>query len=243
MAIDLYTPRVRDFALEHLTIGRPLFDVTEKTNDDLKNSDTNHEPDRTERPQGQIKLYEYDSETYAAWGRKRFGDDWYERRKTMLQERHLCSTDEAYKAHQRAVREMERKIEGRPFGSQYGLSINESCIDEARPRQEDEEGDSKLASQEWEEVPKLQWTDSELVTIATTAPSTESAGMQQRASQSDKRKKDVFRKTRSGRIIQINARRSHNVSGRNSRSRPTWSPKQSKGAHDVLERSSDSTTT
>ena len=28
----------------------------------------------------------YNPNTYAAWSRKHFGDDWYEQRKTMLQE-------------------------------------------------------------------------------------------------------------------------------------------------------------
>jgi len=31
----------------------------------------------------------YDSDIYAAWGRKHFGDDWYQQRNTMLQERNL----------------------------------------------------------------------------------------------------------------------------------------------------------
>ncbi|KAH8742430.1 hypothetical protein F5883DRAFT_442354 [Diaporthe sp. PMI_573] len=58
----------------------------------------------------------YDPETYAAWGRKHFGEEWYEQRKTMLQERNIYrENDPVYRERQRALRVMEHKIEGRPF--------------------------------------------------------------------------------------------------------------------------------
>jgi hypothetical protein len=57
----------------------------------------------------------YDPEAYAAWGRKHFGEEWYELRKTMLQERNIYVYDPVYMERQRALRVMEHKTERRPF--------------------------------------------------------------------------------------------------------------------------------
>ncbi|KAI0815413.1 hypothetical protein GGR55DRAFT_345632 [Xylaria sp. FL0064] len=59
----------------------------------------------------------YDPETYAAWGRKRFGEEWFKRRTVMLQERnfYLDPPDPVYKQRQRALRILESKVEGRPM--------------------------------------------------------------------------------------------------------------------------------
>jgi len=51
----------------------------------------------------------YDPETYTAWGRKHFGEEWYQLRKTMLEERNIYH-DPIYKERQRALRIMEHKI-------------------------------------------------------------------------------------------------------------------------------------
>jgi hypothetical protein len=56
----------------------------------------------------------YDTEKYKAWGRKHYGDDWYEQRETMLQERNFLKSkgdDYIYKDRQKALREMERERE------------------------------------------------------------------------------------------------------------------------------------
>ncbi|KAI1110049.1 hypothetical protein F5Y14DRAFT_455440 [Nemania sp. NC0429] len=59
----------------------------------------------------------YDSETYAAWGRKHFGEEWYTLRKTMLEERELYveKNDPVYSERQRELGIMEYKAESRPF--------------------------------------------------------------------------------------------------------------------------------
>ncbi|KAI1300449.1 hypothetical protein F5Y03DRAFT_397167 [Xylaria venustula] len=68
----------------------------------------------------------YDPETYAAWGWKQFGDDWYELRKIMLQERNIhLQYDQVYKERQRALRIMEHKIERRPFEPRGGWMWDE----------------------------------------------------------------------------------------------------------------------
>jgi len=55
-------------------------------------------------------------ESYSAWGRERFGNDWFEQRRTMLQERNIyVITDRVYQARQRALRVLEHTTEGRPF--------------------------------------------------------------------------------------------------------------------------------
>ncbi|KAK3333600.1 hypothetical protein B0T19DRAFT_130748 [Cercophora scortea] len=65
----------------------------------------------------------YDPEAYAAWGRKHFGQEWDNRRRTMLQERNIyMDGDPVYLDRQRALRVLEHQIEGRPFqpGSRSG---------------------------------------------------------------------------------------------------------------------------
>ncbi|KAH8746081.1 hypothetical protein F5883DRAFT_585880 [Diaporthe sp. PMI_573] len=58
----------------------------------------------------------YDPTTYATWGRKHFGEEWYNLRETMLRERNIYrDSDPVYLERQRALRVMEHKIEGRPF--------------------------------------------------------------------------------------------------------------------------------
>jgi hypothetical protein len=82
-----------------------------------------YDPD-TYDPEGQMpwtpEPEPYDPETYAAWGRKHFGDDWYEQRRIMLQERNIYAPDAAYGRRQRELRVMEHKIEGRPFEPRDG---------------------------------------------------------------------------------------------------------------------------
>ena len=109
---------------------------------DREPSNTDHEPDGTISlvagvwtpvpqtydpdtydPEGQMpwtpEPEPYDPETYGAWGRKHFGDDWYEQRRIMLQERNIYAPDPVYGTRQRALRVMEHKIEGRPFEPRY----------------------------------------------------------------------------------------------------------------------------
>ena len=116
----------------------PLLSDGKIPSNNCESSDTGHEPDGTISlvagvwtpvpqtynpdtydPEGQMpwtpEPEPYDPETYAAWGRKHFGDDWYEQRKTMLQERNIYAPDGVYGRRQRALRVMEHKIEGRPF--------------------------------------------------------------------------------------------------------------------------------
>ncbi|KAG5761617.1 hypothetical protein H9Q72_010273 [Fusarium xylarioides] len=58
----------------------------------------------------------YDSETYSAWGRKHFGEEWYQLRKVMLEERNPHDKDEpVYIGRQQALRVIEHQAEGRPF--------------------------------------------------------------------------------------------------------------------------------
>ncbi|KAH6630540.1 hypothetical protein B0J18DRAFT_488317 [Chaetomium sp. MPI-SDFR-AT-0129] len=58
----------------------------------------------------------YDPETYTAWGRKHFGEAWYELRETMLRERNIyLLPDKVYLKRQRALRVLEHKVEGRLF--------------------------------------------------------------------------------------------------------------------------------
>ena len=42
----------------------------------------------------------YDPDTYATWGRKHFGDDWYEQRKTMLEGKNIYDLDPVYRLRQ-----------------------------------------------------------------------------------------------------------------------------------------------
>ncbi|KND86532.1 hypothetical protein TOPH_08828 [Tolypocladium ophioglossoides CBS 100239] len=59
----------------------------------------------------------YDAEKYTAWGRKHYGDGWYEQREIMLQERNFHDTgidkynDLVYLNRQKALRKMERERE------------------------------------------------------------------------------------------------------------------------------------
>ncbi|KAF5962593.1 hypothetical protein FBULB1_14009 [Fusarium bulbicola] len=58
----------------------------------------------------------YDSETYSAWGRNHFGEEWYQLRKVMLEERNPHDKSEpVYIERQQALRVMEHQTEGRPF--------------------------------------------------------------------------------------------------------------------------------
>ncbi|KLP11497.1 uncharacterized protein FFNC_03586 [Fusarium fujikuroi] len=70
----------------------------------------------------------YDPETYSAWGRKHFGEEWYQLRKVMLEERNPHDRrDPVYGARQRALRVMEHQAEGRPFKPASGtLHVDET---------------------------------------------------------------------------------------------------------------------
>lgn len=68
----------------------------------------------------------YSPEIYSAWGRKHFGEEWYQLRKTMLEERNIyLQYDSVYVERQKALRIMEHKIERRPFEPRSGV-FNES---------------------------------------------------------------------------------------------------------------------
>lgn len=52
----------------------------------------------------------YNDDTYTAWGRKHFGEDWYQQRSIMLEERDIYAReDPVYKARQEALRNMEEE--------------------------------------------------------------------------------------------------------------------------------------
>lgn len=52
----------------------------------------------------------YNDDTYTAWGRKHFGEDWYQQRSIMLEERDIYAReDPVYKARQEALRDMEEE--------------------------------------------------------------------------------------------------------------------------------------
>ena len=116
-------------------IAPSLSSNSKKLSNDRESSNTSHEPDLYEAPQAyDLETYDpeaqmpwtpepepYDPETYAAWGRKHFGNDWYEQRKIMLQERNIYLPEPIYGGRQRALRVMEHEIEGRPFEPQGGL--------------------------------------------------------------------------------------------------------------------------
>ena len=57
----------------------------------------------------------YDEKAYTAWGRKHYGDDWYEQRELMFQERNFLkpsvNDDHVYLERQKALREMELERE------------------------------------------------------------------------------------------------------------------------------------
>ena len=94
------------------------------SSNDCESSSTGHEPDGTislvaalwmpiprtynpetydpkRRVQWTLEPEAYDPDTYAAWSRKHFGDDWYDHRKTMLQESNTYAPDAAYKRRER----------------------------------------------------------------------------------------------------------------------------------------------
>ncbi|KAI1196651.1 hypothetical protein F5X97DRAFT_344429 [Nemania serpens] len=64
---------------------------------------------------GTLEAESHTPERYAAWGRNRFGEEWYNQRETMLQERRIYMVhDPVYEQRQKALRVLERIIEGRP---------------------------------------------------------------------------------------------------------------------------------
>ncbi|KAI0448357.1 hypothetical protein F5B21DRAFT_522199 [Xylaria acuta] len=75
-------------------------------------SDT-YDPDAP--PPGTPEPESHTPERYAAWGRKHFGQEWYEKRERMLQERNIyMDRDLVYEQRQRALRVLEHTLEGRP---------------------------------------------------------------------------------------------------------------------------------
>jgi protoporphyrinogen oxidase len=71
-------------------ITPPLSNSNNRRSNRESNS-TGHELDKTEDPQRGRVLFTpepkpYDPETYGAWGRKHFGEEWYEYRNTLLRE-------------------------------------------------------------------------------------------------------------------------------------------------------------
>ncbi|KXX75541.1 hypothetical protein MMYC01_203212 [Madurella mycetomatis] len=105
----------------------PLADSNNPSNS-RRSRDPGHEPSGAIRPAGIPQTHDHeacdpdgrelwtpepdpsDPDTYTAWGRKHFGDDWYEQRQTMLQERNIyVHRDPAYKERQRALRRLERE--------------------------------------------------------------------------------------------------------------------------------------
>ncbi|RKK15697.1 hypothetical protein BFJ66_g6052 [Fusarium oxysporum f. sp. cepae] len=76
----------------------------------------------------------YDPETYSAWGRKHFGEEWYQLRKAMLEERNPHHKYEpVYMGRQRALRVMEPQAEGRPFRP-YSYFVGDDIKDEGWKR-------------------------------------------------------------------------------------------------------------
>lgn len=58
----------------------------------------------------------YEPETYEAWGHERFGDNWLEIRRRMIEERSLyLRNDLVYESRQRELRIIEHVVERRPF--------------------------------------------------------------------------------------------------------------------------------
>ncbi|KAK2798973.1 hypothetical protein FQN51_007201 [Onygenales sp. PD_10] len=56
----------------------------------------------------------YDPETYVAWGRKHYGEEWYELRNALFSER----LGSAYNIRQRELRQLEREKEGRTLAGE-----------------------------------------------------------------------------------------------------------------------------
>ena len=68
-----------------------------------------------------------DVERYAAWGRQHYGDDWYRRRKLMIEERNIYTVDRKYQKQQRELREVEHTVDGRVFpGGMQGATWREA---------------------------------------------------------------------------------------------------------------------
>ena len=152
MALSTRAKRQHDIASPLHPTGETAADSApplsngKKPSKDRESSNTGHESHKIEAPQAQRPWYQvpqtydpetydpegrmpwtpepepYDPETYAAWGRKHFGNDWYEQRKIMLQERDIYLPDSVYGSRQRALREMEHEMEGRPFKPLGGLN-------------------------------------------------------------------------------------------------------------------------
>ncbi|KAI2465325.1 hypothetical protein F4781DRAFT_438927 [Annulohypoxylon bovei var. microspora] len=109
----------------------PLFSDGMDIDDDHKSSSTHYEDDKTEATQieqaSRTPSPEPDSERYAAWGREHFGEEWYELRNTMLQERNIyMNPDPVYKDRQSALRMLERQVEGRTFMLSYTMEEGEA---------------------------------------------------------------------------------------------------------------------
>ncbi|KAI1452056.1 hypothetical protein F4805DRAFT_472892 [Annulohypoxylon moriforme] len=63
-----------------------------------------------------------DPERYATWGRKHFGEEWYQLRSKMLNERDIfASRDPIYQKRQNELRMLERQVEGRTFMLPCGM--------------------------------------------------------------------------------------------------------------------------
>jgi len=132
MAPNTRTQRRQRDVASTLPVGTTAADTLLAGSNNPSNSRKSRNPDR--EPTGAIHLMEtperhdpdacdpdkrklwtpepepYDPDIYAAWGRKHFGDDWYQQRKTMLQERNIyLGHDPVYNQRQRALRGMERE--------------------------------------------------------------------------------------------------------------------------------------
>ncbi|KAK2673743.1 hypothetical protein RAB80_011286 [Fusarium oxysporum f. sp. vasinfectum] len=105
----------------------------------------------------------YDPETYSAWGRKHFGEEWYQLRKSMLEERNPHHKYEpVYMGRQRALRVMEHQAEGRPFRP-YSYFVGDDIKDEgwkrlwARMSNNDDSDSDSSESREPTPVPAEPW--------------------------------------------------------------------------------------
>lgn len=98
MAPGMRARRQRDIAseirpsVETASNNAPPLSDSNNVSDNRDPSSTYHELNKTEEPQRKRRaLYTpepkpYDPETYGAWGRKHLGEEWYERRNTLLRE-------------------------------------------------------------------------------------------------------------------------------------------------------------
>ncbi|KAK0703515.1 hypothetical protein B0T26DRAFT_744314 [Lasiosphaeria miniovina] len=85
----------------------------------------------------------YSPETYAAWDRKHFGEEWYNLRKTMLEERNIyLEHDPVYKERQRTLRIMEHKVEMRPLKPQSVFNEGWKRFNPASPTPSKDNDDS-----------------------------------------------------------------------------------------------------